>query len=253
MEPTHPGRTPGGRDAHAAGGRRWVRPLLLLAVVTLGVAVALEVGLPPVGAIQEWVSRAGWAAPVIYAVAYAALALTPTPATVTTITAGVLFGTATGIAVVMAGALAGAAAGFGLARALGRDTVRRVDSRRLQRVDAMLHGRGLVAVIGARLVPLLPFAAVNYACGLSALRTRDYLLGTAVGILPSVTAYVMIGAFGTSPGSVPFLIAVAGLVVFTGFGWVTLRRRGSPSRGRDGGVERPDRPAGEPLARASAG
>jgi uncharacterized membrane protein YdjX (TVP38/TMEM64 family) len=135
----------------------------------------------------------------------------------------VLFGLPLGLLVVLAGAVTGSAVGFGLARVLGRDAVRALDSQQLQRLDGLLRRRGLIAVIGIRLVPL-PFAAVSYACGLSALRLRDYLLGTAVGILPGATAYVTVGAFGATPGSVPFLLAVAGVAALTLVGAALVRR-----------------------------
>ncbi|WP_219418704.1 TVP38/TMEM64 family protein [Pseudonocardia nigra] len=76
-----------------------------------------------------------------------------------------------------------------------------------------------------RLVPMLPFNALNYACGLTAVRFRDYLLGTAAGILPGATAYVAIGAFGATPGSAPFLLGVGGLAVLALAGLVLARRR----------------------------
>jgi uncharacterized membrane protein YdjX (TVP38/TMEM64 family) len=206
-------------------GRRWIRPLLLLLVLAVGTVVALTIGIPPIEEIRSWVGRAGWAAPVLFAALYAALTLTPAPATVTSITAGVLFGLPVGLAVVMAGATTGAATGFALARVLGRDTVARIDNECREHLDALLRRNGLIAIVGIRLVPLLPFAAVNYACGLSALRTRDYLLGTALGILPGATAYVTIGAFGATPGSVPFLLAVGGLAVLLIAGAVVIHRR----------------------------
>lgn len=213
--------------ASAGAGERdrwWIRPLALLVAVAAGIAVALTIGIPSVDQIQAWVGRAGWAAPVLFAVTYAALTLTPTPATVTSVAAGVLFGLPVGLAVVLAGAVTGSAAGFALARSLGRDTVAKVDSRQLARLDALLVRRGLIAVIGVRLVPVLPFAAVNYACGLTALRPRDYLLGTTVGILPAATAYVTIGAFGAAPGSTPFLLAVAGVAGLTVIGLISVDR-----------------------------
>jgi uncharacterized membrane protein YdjX (TVP38/TMEM64 family) len=202
---------------------RWARPLVLLAVVATGVAVALAVGVQPIEEIRATVDSVGSGAPVLYVLLYAALTLTPTPATLTSITAGVLFGLPLGLLVVLAGALTGSAVGFGLARGLGRDAVRALDSRQLQRLDGLLRRRGLVAVIGIRLVPL-PFAAVNYACGLSALRLRDYLLGTAVGIMPGATAYVSVGAFGATPDSTPFLLAVAGVAALTVVGAALVRR-----------------------------
>ncbi|WP_219413699.1 TVP38/TMEM64 family protein [Pseudonocardia nigra] len=213
--------------------RWWVRPLILLAVVVAGVAVALTVDLPTVDAVRADVAAAGWAGPVLYAGVYTALSLTPAPTTVLSVGAGVLFGLATGLTVVMAGALAGAVAGFGLARVLGRAAVERVDSRRLRALDALLRRRGLLAVIGTRLVPLLPFTTLNYAYGLSAVRFRDYVLGTAVGILPGATAYVTIGAYGATPGSVPFLLAVGGLAVLAVAGALVARRRRRATAGAE--------------------
>lgn len=204
-----------------------IRPLVLLTIVASGIAVALTVGMPTIQEIHGWVERAGWAAPLLYAVIYAALTLTPAPATITSIVAGVLFGLPVGLVVVMAGAVSGSTIAFSLGRLLGRDAVRRIDNRQLQRLDALLDRRGLIAVIGVRLVPMLPFAALNYACGLSAVRLRDYLLGTVLGILPGATAYVTIGAFGATPGSTSFLLAVAGLAVLTITGLVAVGRRRS--------------------------
>ena len=94
----------------------------------------------------------------------------------------------------------------------------------------MLRRRGLLAVIGIRLVPLLPFGTVNYASGLTAVRARDYVLGTAIGILPGATALVTIGAYGATPGSLPFVLAVAGLAVLAVGGLVAARRgRAAPA------------------------
>jgi uncharacterized membrane protein YdjX (TVP38/TMEM64 family) len=102
--------------------------------------------------------------------------------------------------------------------------VSKIDNSRLRRLDALLERRGLVAVIGVRLVPMLPFAALNYACGLTAVRPRDYLLGTAVGILPGATAYVTIGAYGATPGSISFVLGLGGLVVLVIGGMVAASR-----------------------------
>ncbi|WP_300018822.1 TVP38/TMEM64 family protein [Pseudonocardia sp.] len=216
-------------DEDTAAGPRpdrwWIRPAILLVVLGIGIAVAVRVGVPPVEDVRAWVGAAGWAGPVAYAALYGVLTLTPVPATVLSIAAGLLFGMAGGLGVVMTGALLGAVGAFALARVLGRRAVERVDSDRLRRLDALLRRRGVLAVIGVRLVPVLPFAALNYLSGLTAVRTRDYVVGTAVGILPGATAYVAIGAFGSEPGSLPFLLAVGGLAVLVVGGLVVARRR----------------------------
>ena len=209
--------------------RWWLRPLILLALVSIGLVVALTVDLPPVDAVRARVAAAGWAGPVLYAALYALVALTPAPATVASVAAGVLFGVTTGLAVVLVGALTGAVVAFGLARVLGRAAVERVNSPRLRQVDALLRRRGLLAVLGLRLIPLVPFTTLSYVCGLSAVGFRDYLLGTAVGILPAAAAYVTIGAYGATPGSVPFLLALGGLAVLAVAGLVVARRRRRPA------------------------
>ncbi len=209
--------------------RWWLRPLLLVLLVAAGTAVVLMLGVPSVEQLRVRVDAAGWAAPAAFVALYGLITLTPAPATVLSVAAGVLFGVAGGLGVVMAGALLSATGAFALARLLGRDAVAGVDSDRLRRLDTMLARRGLLAVIGVRLVPLLPFTALNYACGLAGVRTRDYLLGTAVGILPGAAAYVTVGAYGTELGSAPFLVAVGGLVLLATGGVVVARRRRAPA------------------------
>jgi uncharacterized membrane protein YdjX (TVP38/TMEM64 family) len=96
---------------------------------------------------------------------------------------------------------------------------------RVARVDALLARRGLVAILASRLVPVLPFTGINYAAGLTAIRLRDFVLGTAIGIVPGTVAYVALGAYGTSPTSWPFVTAVAALLVLSlGGVWVASRR-----------------------------
>lgn len=204
---------------------RWWRPALLGAFVVAAAAVALTVGVPPVAELRAAVTGAGWAGPVLYAALYAGLSLTPVPATVLSVGAGVLFGWAVGVPVVMAGAFTGATIGFLLARHLGRAALDGVGGERLARLDSLLRHHGLVAVLVVRTVPVLPFAVVNMACGLSGLRTRDYLVGTAVGMLPAVTAFVGVGAYGTDPGSLPFLLSAGGLALLLVGGAVIARRR----------------------------
>lgn len=51
-----------------------------------------------------------------------------------------------------------------------------------------------------RLVPIVPFTAINYTAGLTGVRLRDYTLGTAVGIIPGTVANVALGTCGSTPG-----------------------------------------------------
>ena len=186
---------------------------ILAVLIGAGVTAAITIDLPHPDALRDGVAAAGGWGVVAFVVVYAALSLTPFPASALTIASGLLFGLAVGATVVVFAATLGAWLAFLLARVLGREGVSRIRWARIASVDAMLENRGLAAVLLVRLVPLFPFMAVNYAAGLSAVRQRDYLIGTAVGIVPATVGYTAVGAYGTSPLSWPFGVAVLGVVI----------------------------------------
>ncbi len=204
--------------------RQWAQLAGVVLLVAALVIVSVSVGVPGVSRLREDFAQFGVWAGVVYAGLYAAVSLAPLPAAVFTLGAGALFGVTEGLVVVEAGATVGAVIGFWLARVLGRDFVARVSGASVEKLDERFTGRGVLAVLAVRLLPVLPFAAVNYVSGLTSIRFRHYLLGTVVGILPAATAYVVLGAYGSRPGSVPFLVALGGLLVLVVVGLVSGQR-----------------------------
>ena len=190
-----------------------LKAAILALLIGVGIVLAVTTDLPDPAELRDRVAAAGAWGVVAFVVVYAALTLTPFPAGALTITSGLLFGLTIGAAVVVFAATLGAWLAFLLARWLGRDGVSRIRWARIAAIDAMLERRGLISVLLVRLVPLFPFMAVNYAAGLSAVRQRDYLLGTAVGIVPATVGYTALGAYGTSPLSWPFAVAVVAVVI----------------------------------------
>lgn len=202
----------------------WVRLIVFAGIVVAGVAVAAIVGLPDVQQLRADIAAAGPVAPVLFVALYAVATLAPVPKNVFGVAAGLLFGVVLGTAVVLLAAMLGALAAFVLGRTMARAAVERITGARVARVDALLRRRGLLAVIGVRLIPVLPFTAINYAAGLTAVGTRDYVIGTAVGIVPGTVAYVALGNYGTEPASWPFVAAVAALVLLSAGGAALARR-----------------------------
>ncbi|MEW1808334.1 TVP38/TMEM64 family protein [Pseudarthrobacter sp. NPDC080039] len=209
-----------------SGGRR--RAALRLGVLVLLVAAAavaiLVAPLPPVEQIRSYLGSTGWWGTAAFILGYAMLTLAPVPKSILSVAAGLVFGFAGGVAVVVASAMLGSVAAFWLGRWLGREAVERFTGGRVEKVDQLLHRRGLVAVIGVRLVPVLPFTAINYAAGLSSIRWWPYFLGTAIGILPGTVSFVTLGAFGSQPGW-QLNTALGALAVLTVAGLVVARRR----------------------------
>jgi phospholipase D1/2 len=66
------------------------------------------------------------------------------------------------------------------------------------RVNKRLDQHGLLTMTVLRLLPIAPFAVVNPVAGASAIRTRDFLLGTLFGMAPGV---VLITVFGDRLGA----------------------------------------------------
>lgn len=81
-------------------------------------------------------------------------------------------------------------------------------------------------MVGVRLVPVLPFTAINYLAGLTSAGWWPYILGTALGILPGTLSYVTLGAFGAKLGwQVQAAAVVLGLLTIAGLVVAVRKRR----------------------------
>ncbi|WP_026552710.1 TVP38/TMEM64 family protein [Arthrobacter sp. H20] len=210
-----------------------IRQLVLLAVVIVAATIlVIFVLVPPVSDMRDLVDRAGWWGPVGFMAGYAALTLAPLPKNILSIAAGILFGFGPGLVIVYCAAMIGASAAFWLGRALGRDAVEKFTGTRVAKVDALLTRRGFVAVIGVRLIPVLPFTAINYSAGLTALGWWPYFFGTMIGILPGTMSFLALGAFGFELGwPAQLALAVLGGLTLAGAILAVRSRRKTRSAG----------------------
>ncbi|MGP5164723.1 TVP38/TMEM64 family protein [Arthrobacter rhombi] len=209
-------------------GRRRALVRLTVLVVLLAILSVLVLRLPLPGLEELRTSlrgTGGWGMSV-FVLGYAALTLSPVPKSVLSVAAGLVFGFWAGIGLVYGGAMLGAAGAFWLGRWLGRDAVEKFTGTRVRRVDDALRRRGTLSVIGLRLVPVLPFTAINYAAGLTSISWGSYFLGTALGILPGTAAYVTLGAYGTDPGwQLELAAAVLGVLILGGVLFAAWKHR----------------------------
>ncbi|MQA95434.1 MAG: TVP38/TMEM64 family protein [Streptosporangiales bacterium] len=208
MRPTeHDTPAPEGSAWEGPAPRRQVwaayrRGLAVVVVVVAAVAVAVLVSAyVDADALRGWVRAAGPLAPAAFVALYVLGSLIMVPRPLLNATAGVLFPVPLAIALALAAVLPAALVPFLIARRLGRAAVAdrlaagRVGRVDLARYDAMLARRGFLAVLALRLSPVVPFGAVNWLAGLSALRPAHFTLGTALGTLPS-TLLAVLGAAG---------------------------------------------------------
>lgn len=186
--------------------------LLAVAAVTLPAKTWLREALAWTGAHREVSALAYFA---IYVLAAVCLV----PGLLLTLAGGALFGLAGGTALVSVSSVAGATAAFLVGRVLARDWVghRIVAWPKFRALDAALRERGLWIVLLTRLSPVFPFNLLNYAYGISAVRLRDYVLGSWIGMLPATVLYVYAGA-----AAADLTRAAAGELRTGAFGWGLL-------------------------------
>lgn len=208
---------------------RAVRLRLLGLVLSVAIASALVwivIG-GDLDAVQSAVESTGPWGPVAYVALHVLLTLVPVSKNLLSGVAGALFGLAGGIALSWVASMVSAAVTFAIARRLGRAAVASMTGPRIDRVEEIMRQQGLLAVIIARVTPVLPFTVVNYGAGVSAVTTRDFMLGTAVGIIPGTVGYAALGASAGRDATTFVLAGVFAAALLGGsllLGWRATRR-----------------------------
>ncbi len=170
------------------------RRLILTAAAAVAlVAVALLVRLPTAVELRDWSTSMGPWFPLAFLAAHIVVTVLPFPRTAFTLAAGLLFGPVFGVTLAVVASTASAVIALELVRAAGWQLGWLVRHQAVEIVDARLRDRGWVAVLSLRLIPVVPFAPLNYAVGASAVRVLPYTLATVAGVLPGTAAVVILG------------------------------------------------------------
>ena len=118
------------------------------------------------------------------------------PGTPLTLLAGATFGIVTGSIVSLIGNILGATLAFFVSRYFLQSYVKKKILSKYPKIadyEKRFSSHGFQTVVLLRLIPLFPFNALNYLLGVTQVSTRDYILGTAVGIIPGTVAFVYFG------------------------------------------------------------
>ncbi|HUF86264.1 MAG TPA: VTT domain-containing protein [Thermohalobaculum sp.] len=142
-----------------------------------------------------------------------------------------------GLAVATAGSLLGAVTGYAAGAVLGRDALRRLAGRRLDRISRQLARRSILAMTVVRLLPVAPFTLINLAAGAWHIRFRDFAAGTVLGMAPGIVAITLfsgqLGQLMRAPSAANAAI-LAGLLLLiaavAAWGWRHFLRHRSAAR-----------------------
>jgi phospholipase D1/2 len=132
-------------------------------------------------------------APVAVVVLFVCAGLVGFPVTVLIAATAVSFGAWPGLPYAAAGSMASATVTYGVGSWLGAGVLRRLLGPRLNRIRRGIARRGILAITAVRLVPVAPFTLVNLVAGALKVSLPDYLIGTALGLVPGLAAMSLLG------------------------------------------------------------
>ena len=177
--------------------RRTVFRMLAGVAILAGVAVAVlwrdDID---AAALQAWVAGFGPWAPAVFICAYAVATVFFVPGLLFTLAAGALFGPWLGTLFGLLGATAGAAIAFLAARHLFGEWIIRRAPARARRVVEGVEAEGWRFVAMTRLIPFIPFNALNYALGLTRIGIVPYVVASFLFMAPGGAAYAYLGYAG---------------------------------------------------------
>jgi uncharacterized membrane protein YdjX (TVP38/TMEM64 family) len=199
---------------------------LILAAFIIG--AILLVRLTPVkdyltvDSLGRFLNRAGFWAPVVFMLVYAAGVCLFLPGTLLTGLGAAIFGAYWGFTWVWIGAMLGATVAFFIGRTLGREFAASLIGNRLKKYDDAIERNGFATVLYLRLV-YFPFTPMNFGMGLTKVHFWDYFAGTGLGIIVGTFIFTFfigtlkeIWASGNWAGLVSFKVFFSiGLFIFS--------------------------------------
>ena len=111
------------------------------------------------------------------------------PAEILDAAAGYVWGFGVGFPLVMGCWVVSALASYAVGRHFARPLLYRVaGEERFRRAERLIHRGGAVALIGLRMIPIMPFSLMGYVCGAARIPLWRFTWTTTVGYAP-ITAY----------------------------------------------------------------
>ena len=159
---------------------------------------------------------------------YLAAGLLAVPVTLVIGVTAIVFGPMVGFVYSLTGATLSASLGYGIGHLLGHRVVRRPASSGIDRLSFHLGRNGVVAVIVVRMLPIAPFTVVNMLAGASHISLRHFVIGTAIGMAPSIAVISLfvnrMTAALHAPG-LPSFLGLAALIGLIAIGILLARHR----------------------------
>lgn len=215
-------------EAREKKNRRMRRALWRLAA--LGLLAGLSYALWIYSPLREWTDPdrlaallqdlgvSPWAG-VVVLIAYLVGSFVIFPVTALIAATSVALGPVNGMIWASAGCLVAASVNYCFARTLSAEKLDNWTGGWLRKLSRKLENGGIVSVMLARNVPFVPFTVVNVVAGATRIPYRDYLVGTILGLGPTIAALTILGdrLRGAWESPTAFNLAMLGVAVVLWF------------------------------------
>jgi uncharacterized membrane protein YdjX (TVP38/TMEM64 family) len=161
--------------------------------------------------------------PVVFMLLYAVGPSFLVPGAVMTIAGGLAFGTTWGSVYSLIGGDAGALLAFAAGRFLGKSFVEQIVGKRFQSMLQKIAKHGFQIIFYLRMVPVIPYNALNLLAGASPIAFRDYFWATMIGMIPGTILFAFLGDALWHPLSPKFLLALLLIAISVGCGEIYRR------------------------------
>ncbi len=157
-----------------------------------------------VAAMVTWVQEHPVAGPSTYVLFVVLGTILFVPGSISMMVGGFLFGLVPGFLLAAIGISIGAQSAFMAGRKGARHWVesRVAESRRLTAIEKGLQEEAFLIVVLTRLSLVIPFNLLNYAYGITSVRSGMHLAATTIGMLPAVALYVYLGTLARDLGQI---------------------------------------------------
>jgi uncharacterized membrane protein YdjX (TVP38/TMEM64 family) len=167
----------------------------LLVSIILALLLYFDLQIPLLNFV-DWLQSIGFWAPAIFILLNMLFVMFLLPSILLTLSAGFLFGTFMGGIVIVIATTLGATIAFLISRYLFSQSVKDYlhKHQKMKVVNEELVSVGWRVILLTRLVPFFPLKLSNYFFGASHFSLLDFVIGTAIGIIPNTFFIVYIGS-----------------------------------------------------------
>ncbi len=168
--------------------------VLLIALVIVIVLAQLQLD---VNEVMHWLESFSNepSAPLVFVLIYVVLSIVMVPGSVLMLLSATLFGFGGGFLYATIGANMACQITYRLSKMMGQDIILKwiKPGSFIDTAHTKASENGFLFITICRMIPVFPFAVVNYVPALIGIKHKDYTLGSFVGMLPGTFLYVLLG------------------------------------------------------------